>query len=109
MIIETNGKKIIIGKNVPASPMPQRPREETRDELMYKICKMIEEGGFNPVSQIVGYIISEDPTHISNYKNARTLMTRIDRDELLEAIVKAYLDSLDSRLGSGHGDAQDHD
>ncbi len=100
MIIETNGKKIIIGKNVPDSPMPQRPREETADELLYKIASAIDEGGFNPVSQLVGYIISEDPTHIANYKNARVLMSRIDRDELIEAMVKSYLETLEKRYGT---------
>ncbi len=109
MILEANGKKIIIGKNVPDSPMPKRAREETRDELLYRICSMIEEGGFNPVSQIVGYIISEDPTHISNYKNARTLMTRIDRDELLEAMVKSYIETLDKRIASKRCTDEDDD
>ena len=47
--------------------------------------------GYNPINQIVGYILSEDPTYITNYNNARTLICRIDRDELLQELVKCYL------------------
>ncbi|MCL2152215.1 MAG: IreB family regulatory phosphoprotein [Oscillospiraceae bacterium] len=49
--------------------------------------------GYNPVNQIVGYILSEDPTYITNYNNARSLICRLDRDELLQELVKSYLDS----------------
>ena len=48
--------------------------------------------GYNPINQIVGYIISEDPTYITNYNNARTLICRIDRDELLQELLRNYLD-----------------
>ncbi len=48
--------------------------------------------GYNPINQIVGYIISEDPTYITNYKNARTLISRLDRDELLQELVRSYLE-----------------
>ena len=47
--------------------------------------------GYNPVNQIVGYILSEDPTYITTYNNARSLIRRIGRDELLQALVKSYL------------------
>ena len=47
--------------------------------------------GYNPVNQIVGYILSEDPTYITTYNNARSLIRRIDRDELLAEMVKSYL------------------
>ena len=47
--------------------------------------------GYNPINQIVGYLISEDPTYITNYNNARTLICRIDRDELLQELVRNYL------------------
>ena len=47
--------------------------------------------GYNPVNQIVGYILSEDPTYITTYNNARTLIRHMDRDELLQALVKSYL------------------
>ena len=47
--------------------------------------------GYNPVNQIVGYILSEDPTYITTYGNARSLIRHIDRDKLLQALVKSYL------------------
>ena len=47
--------------------------------------------GYNPINQIVGYILSEDPTYITTYNNARSLIRHIDRDELLQAMVKSYL------------------
>ena len=48
--------------------------------------------GYNPINQIVGYILSEDPTYINTYNNARSLIRHIDRDELLQVLVKSYLD-----------------
>ncbi len=47
--------------------------------------------GYNPINQIVGYILSEDPTYITNYNNARNLICRIDRDEILQELVTTYL------------------
>ena len=55
------------------------------------VYKALEEKGYNPINQIVGYILSEDPTYITTYNNARNLISRIDRDDLLEALVKSYL------------------
>ena len=51
----------------------------------------LREKGYNPINQLVGYILSEDPTYITNYKNARSHIRRIDRDELLNTLVKNYL------------------
>lgn len=51
----------------------------------------LKQKGYNPISQIVGYILSEDPTYITTHNNARSLIRKIDRDELLQAMVKAYL------------------
>ena len=53
----------------------------------------LKEKGYNPINQIVGYILSEDPTYITNHNNARALIRRIDRDELLQILVKSYLDN----------------
>ena len=47
--------------------------------------------GYNPINQIVGYILSEDPTYITNHNNARTLIRKLDRDELLQTLVRSYL------------------
>ncbi len=60
-------------------------------ETLKTVYDALAEKGYNPVSQLVGYILSEDPTYITNHKNARTLITRFDRDEVLEALVKYYL------------------
>ena len=51
----------------------------------------LREKGYNPINQIVGYILSEDPTYITTYNNARSLVRHIDRDELLQVLVKSYL------------------
>mgnify|MGYP001109353757 CR=1 FL=1 len=53
----------------------------------------LKEKGYNPINQLVGYILSEDPTYITTYNNARSLIRHIDRDELLQAMVKTYLGS----------------
>ena len=100
MILENKDFKIIIGKNIPETDAPVKPEEEDKQELLYNIAKTVSEGGFNPVSQLVGYIISDDPTHIANYNNARTLINRIDRDELLEDMVQTYLDALEKKYGT---------
>lgn len=55
------------------------------------VYNALEQKGYNPINQIVGYILSEDPTYITTYNNARNLISRIDRDDLLEALVKSYL------------------
>ena len=63
---------------------------ETR-EILRTIYDALSEKGYNPINQIVGYLLSEDPTYITNYKNARALIRHIDRDELLNVLVKNYL------------------
>jgi len=60
-------------------------------EIMHSVYDSLIQKGYNPINQIVGYILSEDPTYITNYNNARTLITRIDRDELLRELVIQYL------------------
>ena len=107
MILENKDFKIIIGKNVPETDAPVKPEEEDKQELLYNIAKTVSEGGFNPVSQLVGYIISDDPTHIANYNNARTLINRIDRDELLEDMVQTYLDALEKKYGTEEDENDD--
>ena len=51
----------------------------------------LNEKGYNPINQIVGYLLTEDPTYITNYNNARTMICKIDRDELLQDLVQCYL------------------
>jgi len=58
---------------------------------MISVKDALDEKGYNPVNQIVGYIMSGDPTYITSYKDARSLIRKLDRDELLEEIVSYYL------------------
>ena len=60
-------------------------------EILSSVYRSLQETGYNPINQIVGYILSEDPTYITNYNNARSLIRRLDRDELLQELVKQYL------------------
>lgn len=63
---------------------------ETKQNLT-KVYDALVEKGYNPINQIVGYILSEDPTFITSYNNARAIITKIDRDELLKILVATYL------------------
>ena len=60
-------------------------------EILNSVYNSLMVKGYNPLNQIVGYILSEDPTYITNYNNARSLICHIDRDELLQELVKNYL------------------
>ena len=60
-------------------------------ETLLAVYAALEEKGYNPLNQIVGYLLSEDPTYITNHNNARGLIRKIDRDELLNMMVKSYL------------------
>ncbi|MBQ5321266.1 MAG: IreB family regulatory phosphoprotein [Oscillospiraceae bacterium] len=60
-------------------------------EVLTSVYDALKEKGYNPINQIVGYILSEDPTYITTYNNARSLIRRLDRDELLQTLVKSYL------------------
>lgn len=59
--------------------------------ILASVYDSLKEKGYDPINQIVGYILSEDPTYITNYNNARSLIRRLDRDELLQELVKSYL------------------
>ena len=61
-------------------------------EILSSVYNSLMVKGYNPINQIVGYILSEDPTYITNYNNARTLICRIDRDELLQELLRTYLE-----------------
>jgi len=62
-------------------------------EVLSTVYEALRVKGYNPVNQIVGYILSEDPTYITNYNGARSLICRLDRDELLQELVTSYLDN----------------
>lgn len=64
--------------------------QEIRNILM-SVYDSLKEKGYNPINQIVGYILSEDPTYITTHNNARNLIRKIDRDTLLQSLVKYYI------------------
>ena len=59
--------------------------------ILKEVYNALDEKGYNPIDQIVGYLLSEDPTYITTYNNARSLIRRIDRDELLQELVIEYI------------------
>ncbi|MCL1881052.1 MAG: IreB family regulatory phosphoprotein [Oscillospiraceae bacterium] len=70
-----------------------RERETEMKDILTTVYESLQEKGYNPINQIVGYILSEDPTYITTYNNARSLIRHVDRDELLQILVKKYLES----------------
>ena len=76
-----NTKPIIIGKN----------NESDIRKVITAVYDALNEKGYDPISQIVGYLLTEDPTYITTHNNARSLIRRIDRDTLLQSLVRYYL------------------
>ncbi len=71
-----------------------RVPDDTKEEMkaiLSAVYRSLSEKGYNPINQIVGYLLSEDPTYITNYNNARSLICKLDRDELLQELVRHYL------------------
>ncbi len=66
-------------------------RDDEIKSILTSVYNSLQEKGYNPINQIVGYILSEDPTYITNHNNARTLIRKLDRDELLRVLLKNYL------------------
>lgn len=66
-------------------------KEQQIHHILTAVYEALKEKGYDPINQIVGYILSEDPTYITNHNNARTLIRKIDRDELLQVLVRKYL------------------
>lgn len=69
------------------------PKDENTDtkEILKKVYEALKEKGYNPINQIVGYVLSGDPTYITSHNGARNLIRQIERDELLEKMVKKYI------------------
>ena len=80
----------IIRKIAPAEPM-------NVSEVLASVYGALLEKGYNPIIQLVGYLISGDPTYITSHKNARSLIMKVERDEILEELTAAYIDSRLSR------------
>lgn len=66
-------------------------KDQEMKSILASVYNSLKEKGYDPINQIVGYILSEDPTYITNHNNARALIRRLDRDELLQELVKQYL------------------
>ena len=65
--------------------------KENMRSILRNVFAALNEKGYNPINQIVGYLLTEDPTYITNYNNARNMICKIDRDELLQELVRCYL------------------
>ena len=70
--------------------VPSDDKENMR-RILRNVYEALTEKGYNPVNQIVGYLLTEDPTYITNYNNARSMICKIDRDELMLVLVREYL------------------
>ena len=71
----------------------QNDKDPEIKKILSSVYQSLQEKGYNPINQIVGYILSEDPTYITTYNNARSLIRKIDRDELLQTLVRSYLNA----------------
>ena len=68
-------------------------KDDEMQRTLMAVYDALKEKGYNPINQIVGYILSEDPTYITTYNNARSHIRHLDRDELLQALVRSYLNA----------------
>ena len=87
---EKNRKVIDNKQKTLMFPIKEQNKEVLRDKLQSVYDSLVEKG-YNPINQIVGYIISEDPTYITNYNNSRAIISKIDRDELLRTLVEDFI------------------
>ncbi len=69
-----------------------KDKEKKAEEIILTVYKSLDEKGYNPVNQMIGYILSGDPSYITSHNNARTLIRELERDELLEELFKNYLE-----------------
>ncbi|SDK52267.1 IreB family regulatory phosphoprotein [Sediminibacillus albus] len=72
---------------------PEEPFEENVKEVLLTVHEALREKGYNPINQIVGYLLSGDPAYIPRHKDARNLIRKMERDELIEELVKSYLNN----------------
>lgn len=69
-----------------------RDKKDVTKVILNEVYDSLKKKGYNPVNQLVGYLISGDPTYITNYNGARALVRKLERDEILEEVLKSYLD-----------------
>ena len=77
-------------KNTIKFTVPSDDKDNMR-RILRSVFDALDEKGYNPINQIVGYLLTEDPTYITNYNNARSMICKLDRDELMQALVRCYL------------------
>ena len=87
---DTNKKMVDNKQKTMLFPIKEQNKETIRQQLQSVYDSLVEKG-YNPLNQIVGYIISEDPTYITNYNNSRAIISKIDRDELLRTLVEDFI------------------
>ena len=78
-------------KNTIKFTVPSDDKDNMR-RILRNVFDALDEKGYNPINQMVGYILSEDPTYITTNKNARAIISRMERDDILEVLLKSYLD-----------------
>lgn len=70
---------------------PEEPFEQDVEEVLFKVYEALQEKGYQPINQIVGYLLSGDPAYIPRHNDARNLIRKLERDEIIEELVKTYL------------------
>ena len=74
--------------------LQKREKHEKIKGIMREVYAALEEKGYNPINQICGYLVSSDPTYITNHNNARALITQVEREDILEAITEEYIEKM---------------
>ena len=72
---------------------PPKDNENEAREILFTVYEALKERGYNPINQMIGYILSGDPTYITSYKDARSLIRKLERDELIEELLTSYLEN----------------
>ncbi len=70
--------------------------ENKAQNVIRKVCEAMQDKGYNPINQLVGYLLSGDPAYITSHNDARNMIRKLERDELLEELVRAYIDTMNS-------------
>ena len=70
---------------------PDKEKKQTIEEILQQVYAALDEKGYNAIDQMVGYILSGDPSYITGHNNARNLIRKVERDELVEALLKKFL------------------
>lgn len=95
MSTENNIKEVISMQEINNTQYFEVPKEQEMDvrEILASVYQSLTEKGYNPVNQIVGYVMSGDPTYITSYNGARSLIVKADRDEIIEELLKDYIEN----------------